>query len=260
MRVENAACARRLSAIADLLEARWAEDGSAERDQWCLDNWDAVAAAVAADHEVSLGVASHQLMLAMALRERLPRVAEVFAAGRIGLRMVKTICHRTALIADPQARAKVDIELADAVAGWGRLSDAKVEQAIDYWVDRYDPYALRRIERRARGRHVDWTWSDGAGCSTIEAVLFDHDAATLDKRLDAMASAVCDGDERTKDQRRADALGAIMAGADHLPCACGSDDCLAAGTQPNAVVIHVIADEKTLFRRHPRDTGRRGPR
>jgi hypothetical protein len=79
--VENAASARRLSAIADLLEARWAQDGSADRDQWCLDNWDSVASEVAADHGVSLGVASHQLMLAKALRERLPRVAEVFDAG-----------------------------------------------------------------------------------------------------------------------------------------------------------------------------------
>jgi hypothetical protein len=157
VRVENAACARRLSAIADLLEKRWAEDGSAERDQWCLDNWNAVAAEVAADHDVSLGVASHQLMLAMALRERLPRVAEVFATGRIALRLVNTIVHRTALITEPQARAKVDIELAAAVTGWGRLSEVKVEQGIDYWVDRYDPYALRRMERRARGRHVDWT-------------------------------------------------------------------------------------------------------
>ena len=101
------------------------------------------------------------------------------------------------------------MELAAAVAGWGRLSAAKVEQAIDYWVDRYDPYALRRMETRARGRHVDWTFSDGRGASTIEAVLFDHDAATLDKRLDAMARAVCDADERTLDQRRADALGAL---------------------------------------------------
>ncbi len=96
-RVENAACARRLSAIADVLEARWAEDGSADRDHWCLDNWDAVAAEVAADHGVSLGVASHQLMVAMALRERLPRVDEVFSTGRIGFRLVNTIVspHRT---------------------------------------------------------------------------------------------------------------------------------------------------------------------
>jgi hypothetical protein len=42
--VANAADARRLSAVADVLEARLAADGSAERDQWCLDNWDAVTA------------------------------------------------------------------------------------------------------------------------------------------------------------------------------------------------------------------------
>jgi hypothetical protein len=77
-------------------------------------------------------------------------------------------------------------------------------------------------------------------------VLFDHDAATMDKRLDALARAVCDRDPRTLDQRRADAMGAIMAGADHLPCACGSDDCLATGTQPNAVLINVIAEQKSM--------------
>ena len=166
--------------------------------------------------------------------------------GRIGLRLVNTIVYRTALIADPQARAKVDIELSAAVSGWGQWSEAKVEQAIDYWVDRYDPYALRRMERRARGRHVDWTWSDGCGASTIEAVLFDHDAAVLDKRLDAMSRAVCDGDPRTLDQRRADALGALANGADHLPCACGASDCPAAGRPANAVVINVITEQHSL--------------
>ena len=245
-RVENAACALRLSAIADVLEARLAVDGSAERDQWCLDNWDAVAAEVAAAYDVSLGVASHQLMLAMALRERLPRVAEVFAAGRIGLRLVSTIVYRTTLIVDTQARAKVDVQLAAAVTGWGRMSAVKIEAAIDYWVDRYDPYALRRMQTRARGRHVDWTWSDGRGASTIEAVLFDHDAATLDKRLDMMARGVCDADPRTLDQRRADALGALAAGAERLACACGTTDCPAAGKQASAVVINVIAEEKSL--------------
>ena len=43
--MENAACARRLFAIADVLERPAVRaDGSAEREQWCLDNWDAVAA------------------------------------------------------------------------------------------------------------------------------------------------------------------------------------------------------------------------
>ena len=47
-RVENAACARRLAAIADELERLRAADGSADRELWCIDNWDAVAASVAA--------------------------------------------------------------------------------------------------------------------------------------------------------------------------------------------------------------------
>ena len=83
--VENAACARRLAAIADELERLRAADGSAERELWCIDNWDAVAASVAAAQNVSLGVASHQLGVALELGD-LPRVAQVFAAGAISYR------------------------------------------------------------------------------------------------------------------------------------------------------------------------------
>ncbi|OBK72011.1 HNH endonuclease signature motif containing protein [Mycobacterium sp. 1274761.0] len=244
-RVENAACARRLSAMADMLEARWAEDGSTDREQWCFDNWNAVAAEVAASYEVSLGVASHQLLVALALRERLPRLAEAFATGRVTFRMVSTIVNRTALVTDPQIQAKIDVDVAAAVAGWGALPQAKVETAIDDWVERYDPLAVRRMESHARGRHVD-KHSDGGGTSTIEAVLLAHDAEAVDARLDAMARKVCEADPRTLDQLRADALGALGHGFDHLACLCGSDDCSAAGVQPNAVVIHVIAEQKSL--------------
>jgi hypothetical protein len=222
-RVENAACARRLASTADMLEARLAADGSAEREQWCVDNWDAVAAEVAAAQNVSLGVASHQLMVAMALRERLARVGEVFAAGQISYRLVNSIACRTALITDPDALAKVDTELAAAVVGWGSLSMAKTEQGIDYWVDRYDPNALRRTELGARGRHVEVVADQkGSGLSWIDGTLFSHDAAALDQRLDAMARAVCDADPRTLEQRRADALGALAHGGDRLACGCGS--------------------------------------
>src|SRR5712672_2341274 len=149
------AAARRLASTADMLEARWAADGSAEREQWCLDNWDAVAAEVAAAQNVSTGVASHQLMVAMALRERLPRVAEVFAAGQISYRLVAAIVARTRLVQDPEARVQIDAALAAEVAGWGGLSVAKAEAAIDWWVDRFDPGALRRTELSSRGRHLD---------------------------------------------------------------------------------------------------------
>jgi hypothetical protein len=247
-RVENAACAQRLFAIADVLEARMSADDSAEREQWCIDNWDAVAAEVAAAHNVSLGVASHQLMLAKALRERLPRVADLFAAGEISYRHVNAIVYRTALIRDADARARIDAELAAATVDWGAMSVAKIETAIDYLVDRYDPNAVRRIEHSSRGRHLDIVDDDkGSGVSYVEGKLFSHDAAALDKRLDAMARFVCDADPRTVEQRRADALGALAQGGDRLACLCGGADCVAASeAEPSAVVVNVIAEEKSL--------------
>jgi Domain of unknown function (DUF222) len=246
-RVENAACARRLCAIAEVLEARLAADDSGNREQWCIDNWDAVAAEVAAAHNVSLGVASHQLMIARALRQRLPRVAEVFATGLISYRHVNAVVYRTALIRDPEARAKVDTALAAAVVDWGSLSVAKVEAAIDYWVDRYDPDAVRRVELSSRGRHVEvFDEHNGSGVAYVEGKLFSHDAAALDRRLDSMARAVCDGDPRTLEQRRADALGALAHGGDRLSCLCGDPECAAAGAAPSAVVINVIAEQNSL--------------
>src|SRR4051794_33114472 len=245
--MENAACARRLLAIADVLDARLAADGSAEREQWCIDNWDAVAAEVAAAHSVSLGVASHQLMLAKAPRERLPRVAEVFAAGQISYRLVNAIVYRTALVRDADSRARIDAELAAAAVGWGSMSVAKIEGAIDYWVDRYDPDAVRRIEHSARGRHVDVVDADnGSGVAYVEATLFSHDGAALDQRLDAMAHTVCEADPRTLEQRRSDALGVLGHGGDRLACLCGGVDCEAAQSTPRAGVLNVIAQEKSL--------------
>ncbi|BBZ51722.1 hypothetical protein MHEI_34390 [Mycobacterium heidelbergense] len=62
-----------------------------------------------------------------------------------------------------------------------------------------------------------------------------------------MAATVCTHDPRTRAQRRADAVGALAAGADRLGCRCGRGDC-AAGKRPAAgpVVIHVIAEQATL--------------
>jgi hypothetical protein len=81
----------------------------------------------------------------------------------------------------------------------------------------------------------------------MHARLFVTDATTLDQRLDALAATVCAGDPRTGDQRRADALGALAAGADRLGCRCGSTEC-AVGGRPvgSPVVIHVVAEQATL--------------
>ncbi|MGZ8776563.1 MAG: DUF222 domain-containing protein [Mycobacterium sp.] len=99
----------------------------------------------------------------------------------------------------------------------------------------------------ARGRRVDVAKPEnGSGTAAVEAVLFAEDADALDQRLEAMAGAVCHADPRTLDQRRSDALGALGHGADRLACSCEDPHCPAAGTQPSAVIVHVVANEDSL--------------
>jgi Domain of unknown function (DUF222) len=58
---------------------------------------------------------------------------------------------------------------------------------------------------------------------------------------------VCAGDPRTRNQRRADAMGALAAGAERLACRCRHPDCPAAANPPPApVVVHLIAEQASL--------------
>jgi hypothetical protein len=84
------------------------------------------------------------------------------------------------------------------------------------------------------------------GLSEIQATLFAADAHAFTERLTALAKTVCDRDPRTMAHRRADAVGVLTAGGDHLACQCGSPDCEAADQVASAVVIHVIAEQDTL--------------
>ena len=155
-RTENAACARRLAAIAELYERRQVpvEDGQG-RELWRFDVWDAVAAEVAAAQCTTAGVASGLLHYAVCMRERLPRVAAVFATGVLDYRTVRMIVSRTLLAVEPEVMAAIDAELAEAIRSWAPMSVTKMVQAVDRIVIAHDPEARRRTQSRVRGRHVD---------------------------------------------------------------------------------------------------------
>jgi Domain of unknown function (DUF222) len=240
-RVEAAACARRLAAMVGMLDARYAADGSANREQWCLDNWGAVCAEVGAAQQITPGAASHQLLIATALRDRLPLVGQVFAEGLVTFRLVSSIVWRTLLVRDSGPLRAVDAALATAIHEWEPMSAEKTVAAIDYWVERFDPHALRRAQESARSRCVDIGPADERGLAAFWGKLFAHDAAALDGRLDALARTTCEADPRTLDQRRSDAMGALANGADRLACQCGGPDCSAAAAVPSPVMIHVVA-------------------
>ncbi|HXB86463.1 HNH endonuclease signature motif containing protein [Mycobacterium sp.] len=246
--VEAAASARRLAAIAELVRRR--ADGPTDCAQWSCDNWDSMAAEVAAALHVSHGMASAQMYLGVALRDRLPKVAALFVEGAISARLVAAIVWRTDLIKDAAALALADTTLAEEAIRFGPLSVAKTEQAIDAIVDRYDPAALRRTRAAARGRDVVIDSPHGQdGTTNVWGTLYSTDAAVLNRRLGQMADGVCDEDPRTIAQRRADALGALAAGADRLVCGCGDVACPAGvdvDQRARSVVIHVVAEESAL--------------
>ncbi|MEM6108901.1 HNH endonuclease signature motif containing protein [Mycobacterium sp. 050272] len=244
-RAEAQAAAARLLAIGDLYRLRLAQHG--ERAQWAADTSDAVAAEVAAALGTSVAMGHSNLRYARAMRERLPGVAAAFRAGDIDFRLFRTIVFRTDLIVDAQALAAVDGQLAVKAPRWPSMTSWKLATEVDRVVAKVDRDAVRRSREYAEDRYFKVTAME-AGTALINGTVFATTGQALDRRLDELAMTVCADDPRTIEQLRADALGALAAGQDRLPCGCARADCPAgpAPRQPNSVVIHVVADRATV--------------
>lgn len=243
-RAQNQAAGQRLVAIGELYGLRAREHAAAER--WVTDTFVAVAAEVAAALNVSEALASSFVHYAQAMRDRLPQCGALLVAGDINYWMFQTLVYRTDLITDPDILTRIDTVLAAKVSRWSSLTQGRLAGYIDKLVARADRDALRHIRRRRSGREVVIT-DVGDGVSDLFGRLLTPDARVLDARLDALVGTVCDQDPRTRSQRRADALGALAAGADRLDCQCRRQECPVAGTPaPKPVVIHVIAEQASL--------------
>ncbi|WP_157123580.1 13E12 repeat family protein, partial [Mycobacterium shimoidei] len=243
-RFENRAAAAQLKAIGELFAYRLSRCSETER--WAVDTEEAVAAEVAAALRISRGLAGSRLRYARAMRERLPKVGAVFAAGDIDFRMFQTIVFRTELIDDAEVLAGVDAVLAVNVVRWPSLSRGRLAAQIDKIVARADADALRRRRERQRGREVWFTDAAQEGLSEFGGTVCTVDAHALDARLTALAATVCAHDPRTVEQRRADALGALAGGADRLACRCARPDCAAGQRPAGPVLIHVLAEPAAL--------------
>ena len=243
-RAEARAAAARLVAVGELLMLRCRATG--EHADWAADAWEAVAAQVAAALGCSVAMGHSYLRYAMALRERLPQVGKLFCAGQIDYRAFQTIVFRTDLITDATVLATVDARVAALVLRRPSLTGGGLAAAVDRVVAGVDADALRRAVKAAEERHVD-VRANESGMAWVEASVFATTGQALDRRLDELAATVCERDPRTKAQRRADALGALAAGAQTLGCGCGSADCGVGTTgQKSNVVMHVIAEQATV--------------
>ncbi|HXS84600.1 MAG TPA: HNH endonuclease signature motif containing protein [Mycobacterium sp.] len=242
-RDQNRAAAAALAAIGELFAYRLTR--CSDTEDWAVDTEAAVSAEVAAALRMSQALAGSQLRYARAMRERLPKLAEVFKSGDIDQRTFATVVYRTDLISDPEVLAAVDGQLAVVVPRWPSMTRGQLAGQIDKIVAKVDADAVRRRTERRTEREV-WLADLGDGLSQIHGSMLTPEAHALDKRLTALARTVCEHDPRTHEQRRADALGVLAAGVDRLVCRCGRDSCVA-GKRPAAtsVVIHVIAGQAT---------------
>ncbi len=245
-RDERAGAARKVIAAGRFFLRRRAALGGTH-DDWCVDDWDVIAAEVAAELGVSRGRASSWMDYGQVLIERLPKVAEVFMAGYIDFRVIRIVAFRTALLTDDQAIASIDEMLAHTTPGWNTLSEKRVAQLVDWMVLSLDPDALRVAKERDDDRHVEVS-ADHSGMAEIWGRVRATDGAAFNLKLDELAATVCRDDPRTKRQRRADALMALVGGEATMGCLCESERCPAAGngSTSSAVVVHVLAETATV--------------
>jgi hypothetical protein len=136
-RAENRAAAAQLDAIGQLFGYRLAR--CSENEDWAIDTMGAVAAEVAAALRISQWLAASRLRYAHALRERLPKVADIFHAGDIDYRMFQTLVYRTDLITDPDVLAAVDAQLAVNVVRWPSMTQGRLAGQVDKIVEKQLP-------------------------------------------------------------------------------------------------------------------------
>ncbi|GFG61890.1 HNH endonuclease [Mycolicibacterium murale] len=238
--------AHRLLFIAEKTSRTYTDDYDTVDDTEAA--WKSAAAEVSLASGSSHGRASNDMEIGLALATRLPKVAELLLGGQISEYIARRIVHRTANIIDPDVLAVVEAHLAEAATTWGALSVKKLDDAIDVWVNRYDPAAVRRVRVRVRDRGVEILETKD-GVTEVLLRLTGADAALYWQRITAMAKGVCTDDPRTLDQRRADAHGALGAGFFHLACQCGNPECPAAADddgRASQVVVHIYSEAATL--------------
>ncbi|MGY4710251.1 DUF222 domain-containing protein [Mycolicibacterium sp. CBM1] len=242
-RAERVATAHRLLAAGRLCQRRMNDVDTAERQQWCVDNWDSVAAEVGAELGISRGRASTQMDYGLQLIERLPKLGALFASGAVDFRVMAAAVFRTGLVTDLGVLAAMDERLAATADQWNSFSHKKLTDVIDWLVRELDPNAVRLARNADADRHVE-VGPAGNGMAEVWGRVRAPDAAALDRRLDQLAASVCRDDPRTKRQRRADALAALAIGNTAMMCECGSDTCpvRADGVEPGQIVIHLLAE------------------
>ncbi|WP_066902287.1 HNH endonuclease signature motif containing protein [Mycolicibacterium houstonense] len=251
-RVEARLIAARMAAVADLLAQRTAELNveGVHPNYMIVTGFARASAEVGAALNLTKGAASRLVEQAEALRDRLPHLAALLAAGQTDWRTVEIVLARTRFVSS-KAMAQIDSELAGQVGGWQCWSDGRITTTVDAKVKLLDPAAIAQREHATDRRRVK-VRPLGDGTAKIGAVVTTRAGLAFDAKLSEMSGGLCPKDPRSSDQRRADAIEALSEGRE-LSCECGRAEChtRSAAPQPESsslrVVFNVIADRDTVL-------------
>ncbi len=229
--------------------------GEQERpsDLLAVDGFADCAARIALALSITQSAAEQLIREALALRDRLPRVSERLRQGQISQARVSTIIARTDLLDGHDCMPDVDVEIAAELdVHRGAWSAERLRDMVDRIVFRHDPDAVREQRRRALNERRMWTKPTRDGMGQIAATMSAEDVQIAAAAVKALAAAVCEHDERTKQQRASDAMFALLTGS-RFRCLCEREGCTAQIPEPGTVppvdakvVIHVVCDESTL--------------
>ncbi|MET0698317.1 MAG: DUF222 domain-containing protein, partial [Mycobacterium sp.] len=179
-RFEAATMARRLAAMAELFHRRVRQHR--ERDRLWVDVWDCVCAEIAAAQNISRHRASSLLDTALVLSDDLPKVAAVFAQGKVDYRVIAAVVSRTKLVKENEDVARVDALLAPRLPGWNKLSNKKLADKIDWCVTDVDLLAKKEARSADEDRHVE-IGPDCYGMAQMSGILRAPDAVAFEARL-----------------------------------------------------------------------------
>ncbi|RPA65647.1 HNH endonuclease [Gordonia oryzae] len=215
------------SSLAEIAEsAAKAACGLDPREQFGPDGLDRTVADVGAVLSMSPGAAKGMIMLAEGARYRLPLTGAMLGIGRIDLQRLKIAAAATELC-DPELLPEIDVTLSNMIGSRDQMSTQRFTNMVKRVVSTVDRSVSRHHRQRAQSDRGVSVGPDRfrPGQARMTAQLPTADGALVGSQLDAMAERVHKGDPRTKKQRRADALIALIQGGDRLTCEC--EDCTA---------------------------------
>ncbi|MFW0871984.1 DUF222 domain-containing protein [Rhodococcoides corynebacterioides] len=225
-----------------------------DEDRRELDAFTRCAATIATTMSITPFAARTLLTDAVALRDRLPLVAQCLRDGIVTPHHIRTIVSRTELIEGQCYAALVDADIAAALRKPGSWSPARMEIMVDTMVHRRDPDAVR-ARREAAKRNREFTVETGRdGMATTTDTRPAEDTALAAAAVHRLAAQVCPKDTRSKAARASDAHYALLTQTE-FGCDCDRPitDCRYknidvgkfAATAPR-IVIHLVTDTTTL--------------